>query len=264
MQNKFNAIVVGGSSGIGYETALRLANRGWNVCNISRTPCKSAKVKNVICDVVAGNTLYDAVTNECEKQGVDALIYSAGFSMAAPIECAKESDIRYLFDVNYFGALRAMQAVIPYMKEKGGKIVLVGSLGGEVPIVFDSFYSSSKAALEMLAREAYIELMPYNIKVTALLPGGTKTNFTFKRKVYSSDDVKSYSSNLSNAVSVLADMEQGGMLPSAVAEDIYNVLTAKNPPVVKTSGGLNSTYRIMSHIMPEKVTLFFDGRSFKQ
>lgn len=265
MESKRTAIVVGGSSGIGCETCLKLINRGWNVINISRTPCKIAKVKNEIADVVSGSTLSDIITRTGEKSGkIDALIYSAGFSMAAPIEYAKESDYRYLFDVNFFGALKAMQAVIPFMKVKGGKIILVGSIGGDLPILFDSFYSASKAALEMLAREAYLELKPYNIKVTAFLPGGTRTEFTFKRKVYSEDENKTYSQNVSRAVDALADMEQRGMSPSRVAEDICDIIYSEKPPVVKASGFKNSTYRIMSHVMPEKVTLYFDDRMYRQ
>lgn len=265
MENKRTAIVVGGSSGIGCETCSKLINRGWNVVNISRTQCKIAKVKNEIADVVSGSTLSDIITRTGEKFGsIDVLIYSAGFSMAAPIEYAKESDYRYLFDVNFFGALKAMQAAIPFMKVKGGKIILVGSLGGELPILFDSFYSASKAALEMLAREAYLELKPYNIKVTAFLPGGTRTEFTFKRKVYSEDENKMYSQNVAKAVAALADMEQRGMTPTRVADDICGIINADKPPVVKVSGFKNSAYRIMSHVMPEKVTLYFDDRMYRQ
>lgn len=265
MEKNFKtAVVVGGSSGIGYETCARLSGKGWNVINISRTPCKNEKVKNVIADVVAGSTFTDAIKNAGESYGIDALIYCAGFSMAAPIEYAKESDYRYLFDVNFFGALKAVQAVIPFMKQSGGRIILVGSLGGELPIIYDSFYSASKAALEMLVREAYCELKPYNIKVTAFLPGGTATGFTFKRKVYTEDENKSYAQSVNRAVSALARMEQGGMSPSAVAEDIYGLLISDKPPVVKVSGFKNSAYRIMSHVMPEKVTLYFNDRMYKQ
>lgn len=264
MDKKLTAIVIGGSSGIGLETCLRLVNRGWNVINISRTPCKNTKVRNIIADVAAGSTLTDVITAAGEKCGIDALVYCAGFSMAAPIEYAKESDYRYLFDVNFFGALKAMQAVIPFMKERGGRIILVGSLGGDVPILFDSFYSASKAALEMLVREAYCELKPYNIKVTAILPGGTATEFTFKRKVYTEDETKTYAKDVNNAVQALADMEQKGMTPASVAEDIYDVLTADRPPVVKACGFKNSAYRIMSHVMPEKVTLYFNDRAYRQ
>lgn len=263
IRNK-TAIVVGGSSGIGCETCARLSGKSWNVINISRTPCKIDNVKNVIADVVAGSTFTDAITKAGESYGIDALIYCAGFSMAAPIEHAKESDYRYLFDVNFFGALKAMQAVIPFMKQRGGSIILVGSIGGELPIIYDSFYSASKAALEMLAREAYCELKPYNIKVTAFLPGGTATGFTFKRKVYSDDENKAYAQSVRKAVSALARMEQGGMSPAVVAEDIYALLLSDKPPVVKASGFKNSAYRIMSHVMPEKVTLYFNGRAYKQ
>ena len=265
MENKRTAIVVGGSSGIGCETCSKLINRGWNVINISRSKCKVAKVKNEIADVVAGSTFTDIITRTGETfNNIDALIYCAGFSMAAPIEHAKESDYRYLFDVNFFGALKAMQAVIPFMKVKGGRIVLVGSLGGELPILFGASYSASKAALEMLAREAYIELKPYNIKVTALLPGGTRTEFTFKRKVYSDDENKTYSQNVVRAVDVLADMGQRGMSPSEVADGIVKIIYSNKPPVVKVSGFKNSAYRIISHIIPEKVTLYFDDRMYRQ
>lgn len=261
---KQTAVVVGGSSGIGFETCLKLVNRGWNVVNISRTPCKSAKVVNFTADAAAGTALSDAIKTAAEKYRITALIYSAGFSMAAPIEYAKESDYRYLFDVNFFGALKCMQAVIPFMKEKGGSIILVGSLGGDLPICFDSFYSASKAALEMLCRSAYSELKPCGIKVTGLLPGGTATNFTFKRKVYSDDENKAYSHSVNRAVAALADMEQSGMKPSDVAEIIYGLLLADKPPVIKTCGAKNSMYRLLSRVMPEKVTLKFNDRMYRQ
>lgn len=262
--NKKTAVVVGGSSGIGYETCLKLVNRGWNVVNISRTPCKNSKVNNVAADAAAGSAMYDAVKGTCEKYNVSALIYSAGFSMAAPIELAKESDYRYLFDVNYFGALQSMQAVIPFFRNKGGRIILVGSLGGDLPISFDSFYSSSKAALEMLCRAAYSELKPYGIKVTGLLPGGTATNFTFKRKLYSDEENKSYAGNVNRAVAALANMEQGGMSPSAVAEIIYNLLITDKPPVIKICGAKNTMYRLFSRVMPEKITLKLNERMYNQ
>ncbi len=265
MEHTKRAIVVGGSSGIGFEVCSKLINRNWNVTNISRTPCKLEKVINEIADVAAGSTFTDIIDRACKKNAtVDVLIYSAGFSMASPIEFAKEKDYRYLFDVNFFGALKAMQAVIPYMKVNGGKIILVGSLGGELPILFDSFYSASKAALEMLAREAYLELKPYNIFVTAFLPGGTKTEFTFKRKVYSEDESRDYTKDVKQAVEALAEMEQNGMSPCRVADDLFEIILSDKPPVVKVSGLKNSAYRFLSHVVPEKMTLYFDDRMYRE
>lgn len=259
-----SAVVVGGSSGIGYETCVRLVNRGWAVTNISRTQCDNAKVNNISADVASGTEAFDGIASVAERSGLDALVYCAGCSMAAPIEHARESDYRYLFEVNFFGALRAMQAAIPYMRKKGGKIVLVGSLAGEVPILFDAFYSSSKAALGMLAREANAELNGYRIHVTAVLPGGTATNFSFKRKVYPQEENGSYSKPVNRAVAALANMEQSGMKPSRVAEDIFKVITSERPPIIKTVGAMNTAKRIATRVLPEKFTLYLDERMFHQ
>lgn len=262
--NVKTAIVVGGSSGIGYETCVRLVNRGWHVVNISRTPCKNQKIANIAADAAAGSAVPDAIKKVAGECSVSALVYSAGFSMAAPIEYAEERDYRYLFEVNYFGALAAVRAVIPFMKHKGGRIVLVGSLGGDIPISFDSFYSSSKAALEMLCRAAYSELKPCGIRVTGLLPGGTATGFTFKRKVYSDEENRGYSSNVNRAVAALANIEQGGMSPGAVAEIIYNILIEDKPPVIRICGAKNTMFRLFSRVMPEKVTLKLNERMYNQ
>lgn len=259
-----SVIVVGGSSGIGYETCVRLVNRGWSVTNISRTPCNNAKVKNICLDVTCGGDLGAAIAKTAQSIGLNTLIYCAGYSMAAPIEYAKETDYKYLFEVNFFGALKAMQAAIPYMKKKGGKIILVGSLGGDIPIVFDSFYSCSKSALEMLARSANCELNTYGIKVTAIVPGGTATNFSFKRKVYTDDENKSYSHSVNRAVAALCNMEQSGMKACKVAEDIYKIAISDNPPIIKTCGFKNGAYRYASRIMPEKLTVYMADRSFHQ
>lgn len=148
--------------GIGYETALRLLGKGYSVSNISRTPCNLDRIRNYRADVSAGESLAKAIGEAAAAEGGElyALVYCAGFSMAAPVEHAEEKDYRYLFDVNYFGAVRAVQCAVPFMKERGGRIVLVSSMGGLFPVAFDSFYSSSKAAVDMLVKSAALELEP--------------------------------------------------------------------------------------------------------
>ena len=68
---------------------------------------------------------------------------------------------------------------------------------------------------------------------------------------------------MNKAVSALAKMEQNGMSPAAVAEDIYSVMLMDKPPVIKACGFKNSAYRIMSHIMPEKLTLYINDRMYR-
>lgn len=106
-----SVVIVGASSGIGYETALRLLGKGYSVSNISRTPCNLDRIRNYRADVSAGESLAKAIGEAAAAEGGElyALVYCAGFSMAAPVEHAEEKDYRYLFDVNYFGAVRAVQ-----------------------------------------------------------------------------------------------------------------------------------------------------------
>lgn len=257
-------IIVGASSGIGFETALRLLGRGYNIANISRTPCMLGHVKNYTADVTDGHSLEKAISQIASESEIYGLIYCAGFSMAAPIEYAQERDYRYLFEVNYFGALRAIQSVASHLKKKGGRILIVSSMGGTFPIAFDSFYSSSKAAVDMLVRSAAMELEPFNIRVSAVQPGGTSTGFTFKRKVYGDEESRDYSAKVKRATAVLADMEQGGMSAGEVAKQVAEVFCDKKPPLLIQCGGWNKLFAAANRILPEKTTLYINKRIYKQ
>lgn len=259
------AIVVGGSSGIGRETALKLSARGFRVFNISRTPFRGERVRTITADAAQEGELTKAIASAGEETGaLDLLVYSAGFSMAAPVEYAGSGDYRYLFEVNYFGAIEAIRAATPYLKRRGGRVILVGSLGGEMPIPYDGFYSSSKAALQMLARECDMELRPQGIRVSALLPGGTATDFTFNRRVYGEEENKNYASAVKKASAALANMEQGGENPSLVAAAILRLAEKKNPPPVCSVGGKFALVRFMNKVLPERVTDWALRKKFNQ
>ncbi len=259
------AIVVGGSSGIGRETALRLLSKGYRVYNISRTPFKGERVKTFCADAAQEGELTKAIRAAGEEAtAVDLLVYSAGFSMAAPIEHAKSGDYRYLFEVNYFGAVEAIAAATPFLKRRGGRAILIGSLGADMPIPYDSFYSSSKAALSMLAREADLELRPHGVRVLALLPGGTATDFTYSRRIYGEEESQGYAPSVKRASAALANMEQGGMNPSLVADAVIKLAERRSPPPVSAAGGKNNLVRIASRVLPERVTDWFVRKKFNQ
>ncbi len=262
---KKTVLIVGGSSGIGYELALKLIGRNYNVVNISRTPCPLERVKNYAADVTVGDTLEKAIHAVAEKlPNMYALVYCAGFSMAAPLEYADAKDYRYLFEVNYFGALRAMQSAVPHMKKRGGKIVLISSMAGLFPVAFDGFYSSSKAALDMLAKSADIELSPFNIRVTSVQPGGTSTSFTFKRKIYPEEDNREYSARVNRATAALANMEQGGLNAGEVAKTVADILAMKKPPHEVQCGGKNKFFALAGRVLPENFSLYLNKKMYKQ
>lgn len=249
------AIVVGGSSGIGYHTALKLFESGYIVYNFSRTKADFDGIASMTVDVEQSETIERAVNDVAQKEGrIDVLVYSAGYSMAAPVQHAKQKDVRRLFEINYFGALETVQCVLPVMRDSGGgRIILISSMGGVMPIAFDSFYSSSKAALDMLAKGLNIEAEPFGIRATSVQPGGVATRFTFKRNVYSENDVGDYADALRKATIKLEQTEQGGMKPEDAAEDIMKIINAKNPPATKAIGIKNKSFKLAKKLLPERL-----------
>ena len=265
VQPRRTAVIVGGSSGIGKETALKLSARGYRTFNVSRTSLKGERVRTVTADAAQEGELSKAIHGIGEEcGGIDLLVYSAGFSMAAPLEFAKSGDYRYLFEVNYFGAIEALRAAMPYLKKRGGRVVFVGSLGGDMPVPYDSFYSSSKAALCMLAREANVELRERGVRVSALLPGGQATDFTYSRRIYGEDESLNYAQSVKKASAALANIEQGGMNPSLVAEAIIKLAEKKNPPPVAVAGGMNGLTRYLYKLLPERITDWYVRKKFNQ
>ncbi len=258
------AVIVGASSGIGKETALRLTGLGWQVFNLSRTPFQGDRVRTVTVDAAQEGELTRAIKTVGDERPFDLLVYSAGVSFIAPVEYAKSGDYRYLFEVNYFGAIEAIRASLPYLKQRGGKIILVSSLGGEMPIPYDGFYSASKSALCMLAREVNLEVARSGVRVCALLPGGTATDFTYNRRVYEKEESASYAPAVKKASAALANLEQGGVHPSLVAQSIVKIAYKKNPPSVSAVNVKGGVLRAAYKLLPTRVSDWLTKRKFNQ
>jgi len=257
--------IIGASSGIGYATARKFSEEGYVVANGSRTPCSLDGVKNYTVDVATPKTIYNAIKDiDLKHKRLDVLVYSAGYSMAAPVEHVKEEDYRYLFDVNFFGAIEAARAVIPVMKKQGGgTIIIVSSIAGVLPIAFDAYYSASKAAVNMLVRELNLELAPHNIRAISVMPGGTQTAFHTKRNVYSELEAGLYSGRMENAVKKLAKTEQEGLTPEQVAETIFECATAKKAPELVSVGIKNKAFHMFDRLMPRLETRLFLRMRYK-
>lgn len=256
--------IIGASSGIGYETAKLLVEKGHKVYCGARRHTDLALAKSFILDVANPESVESAVKEIIEENGrLDWLVYSAGFSMASPIEYAKEEDYKYLFEVNFFGALRTLQMVLPEMRRNGyGRVALIGSMGGEIPIPYDAFYSSSKSALTMLARNVNLEMKRFDVRCVCVLPGGTATHFTFKRKVYPSNEVGAYLVDFENSVESLAKIEIQGMKAKSVANTVLKALNCSFSCQPKASGLMNKLIYVVQKLSPEAVIQWIVRRTY--
>jgi short-subunit dehydrogenase len=161
-------IITGASSGIGLATARVFAEAGARVILASRHSAPP-------CDV----TNDDAVRQLVERAGhVDILINNAGLGLRSLFAEMKLEDARHVMEVNFYGALRCIQAVLPVMLRQGsGQIVNVSSVIGVVATPRNSVYCASKFALRALSDSLRMELHGTGIDVISILPGYTDTPF---------------------------------------------------------------------------------------
>lgn len=243
-ENIKNIVIAGGSSGIGLALVQKLDAGKKNIVNISRSACPVAGVRNIITDLAVPEEI-DAAFSRIDR--IDALIYCAGMSLAAPVEYTETADYRKLFEVNFLGAAECVKLAMPMLRASGdGRIILLASSGGVAPIAFDAFYSASKSALMTFAEA--INLETENVRATAVVIGGTKTRFSFKRKIYT--DCGDYDRDLKAAADSLIKMEQTGYNANRIADGIIKVLVNDAPPPAVTIGFKNKAQLLAYKVMP--------------
>lgn len=174
--------ITGGSSGLGRELAGMLAQRGAELCLIARDGAKLDRVKSELgdadiesatCDVADPTAVNAVFKSLAERRGPpDVLINSAGVIHEGYFENHRLDEFHRLMDINYFGTLHCVQAVLPWFKERGsGRIVNIASTGGLLGAFGYAAYCSSKFAVVGLTEVLRAELTPQNISVHLVCPG---------------------------------------------------------------------------------------------
>lgn len=179
-------LVTGASEGIGAATARLLAVRGAKVAAAARSIGKLNELTGELDDSFAVQAdmtqpesitaMVDAVVEHYGR--IDVLVNNAGRALRAPVTDVKIADFQNIIDLNVYGPLLAMQAVIPRMrKQGGGSIVNVSSNVSKMAIPTIGAYAATKYALNGLTLTARGELADDGIVVTVVYPGQTATNF---------------------------------------------------------------------------------------
>ena len=185
------AIVTGGTSGIGLETARLFSEEGAQVLITGSDKARvDAAVKSIgaqASGAVADVRDLDALAAMAEKAKadlgkVDVLLVNAGLGVFAPIEGVDEALYDKQFDINVKGAFFTIQRILPLMGE-GGSIVLTSSAVNAKGAPMGSLYFASKAAVRSLARSLAAELGPRGIRVNSLSPGVVRTQFASKLNI---------------------------------------------------------------------------------
>ena len=159
-------VISGGTSGIGKALSKMFANQGNIVVPFGLNANQIAGEFEV--DVTKESQVDVLFSTIKEKHGkIDLLINCAGYGVSGAAELANFNQIKNLFDVNYFGALKCIKSALPMM-EKGGKIVNISSCCALFPMPFRIHYCASKSALSMLSYGLKMELDEAGINVATI------------------------------------------------------------------------------------------------
>ena len=234
--------ITGASSGIGKATADLFAARGWNVVATMRNPSDGSDLEsrdNVLVtrlDLLDADSIQSAVDAGLERfDSIDVLLNNAGYGAYGPLEATPMDVIRRQFDVNVFGLIETIQAVLPGMRERRtGTIVNVSSVGGRVTYPLGTLYHGSKWAVEGLSEALHYELLPFGIRIKIVEPGGVRTDFSGRSFVFTHDpalaDYQPLVQAATDAVAQAASEAEGATLtgqqePGEVAEVIWAAAT---------------------------------------
>ena len=177
-------VVTGASTGIGAASARELARRGFHVLagvrrDADADALRAASIEPIMLDITQETdiaALVKRIADDPERRALRALVNNAGIGINAPVKVLPLHEWRKLFDVNLFGHVAMIQALLPALIESHGTVVNISSVGGKVAMATYGPYGSAKFALEAVSDALRREVGPLGVRVVVIEPGAVKTD----------------------------------------------------------------------------------------
>lgn len=233
-QSAKTIIITGASTGIGLATAKYFHEQGWNVVATMRKPEEAGELADLDhvlvarLDVTDRGTIEQTIEESIQKFGrIDVVLNNAGYGAVGPLEAATREEVRRQFDVNVFGVIEVMQAILPHFREVGGGMIInIASMGGRITFPYYSLYHGTKWAVEGLTESMQFELRSHNIKLKIVEPGAIQTDFyTRSMNVFSQEGLTAYDDEFNKAMPRMNRAGETGASPLVVAKVIYKAAT---------------------------------------
>ena len=254
-----SVLITGTSKGIGLEAALAFGRAGHRVHATMRNPSQSPELARTAAeeklpitvttmDVDRDESVRDAIAAIHQEHGpIDVLVNNAGVERAGSVEELALAEFRAVMETNYFGALRCIQAVAPYMrKRRSGCIINVSSVAGRITNPPLAAYTASKWALEALSEALAGEMKTFGVRVAIVEPGIIDT--AMARRIAESPDGSAYRQRERFSELFTASLENP-VPPSLVAKKILEIAE-------------NGTWQLRHPVGPDAVPLLEWRRSF--
>lgn len=237
-------LITGASSGIGRETAVRLAERGHHVIAAARTvpaleqvrKTTKGRIDTLELDVTSQDSI-DAAKREIASTiggtGIDVLINNAAYTLTGPLEEVGDADLKAQFETNVFGPMRMIRAFVPEMRERrSGRIVNISSVVGRLALPFFGPYNATKHAIEALSDSLRNELKPFGIEVVIIEPGAINTGVSEtdrKAMEHYATAGSPYADQINKLLAFQKDVNSNAAKPEVVARAIVRAVEAERP-----------------------------------
>lgn len=234
--------ITGCSTGIGREIARCALEAGHQVAVTARRVDAVADFAEEFgdlalplpLDVTSKGQIKSAVSATTEAfGGIDVLVNNAGYGYLSAVEEGDDAEVRKLFDTNYFGVVDTLKAVLPGMRAQGsGYVVNISSMTGLVANPPNAYYSSTKFALEALTEALAKEVGPLGIRVTAIEPGGFRTDWASRSMHEAATPIEAYAEDVGvrkDLIKAFAEHLPGN--PRKVGEAVVMLAGLDCPPL---------------------------------
>jgi NAD(P)-dependent dehydrogenase (short-subunit alcohol dehydrogenase family) len=234
-------LVTGSARGLGRKIVEAALEAGEQVVATARNPQHLAdfvnqygdQVRTVALDVTDPAAAHAAVQATLDAFGrLDVLVNNAGFGHLAPFEQASEDDFRAQIDTNFFGVVNLTRAALPTLRrQRSGHIIQISSVGGRMGTPGFSAYQSAKWAVGGFTEVLSQEVAPFGVKVTALEPGGMKTDWAHEAVSAVPEVPEDYAPSV-GAIVALLDQYRGSEAsdPAKVAQVVLKLAYHAQPP----------------------------------
>jgi NAD(P)-dependent dehydrogenase (short-subunit alcohol dehydrogenase family) len=235
-------LITGVGGGLGRALAAAALEAGHQVAGTVRQPAARAEFEALapgrahgfLADMADEASVRAAVEQAVAALGgLDVLVNNAGYGLVGAIEEASLAEVRAQFEVNVFGPIAAIQAILPHFRRRGrGHIINITSVSGLAAWAGTGIYCGSKHALEGIGRTLAQEVAGFGIKVTNVEPGGMRTDYAGRSMIVTAQKIAAYADTAHNAERILgehAGHEAGD--PIKVAAAILKIVESPEPPV---------------------------------
>ena len=260
-------VVTGASTGLGLAVARELASRGFHVlagvrrdhdANVIRSPA----IEPVILDVTEPAQVEALASRVADDpRPLRALVNNAGIQVNGPVESLPLDQWRRVFEVNLFGQVALIQALLPALLGSRGRVVNISSVGGRIALPTYGAYAGAKFGLEAVSDALRREVAPLGVQVVVVEPGGVRTEMAARGIAtahhlaarMTAEHAERYGSLIEAVNTLMASGTASGVTADVAAHVIARAVTTRRPRPRYTIGRDATRVLRLAEVLPDRV-----------